>query len=471
MRLHFAVSPRAAALVVLLVSLAFAGSARPARAAEPMGAAAAGCASAFAGTDAVHGLTYNHGVRQPFDLPVAASACTLGLDYAWAYGQAQVRVWNPLTLAPDGRYVALRSRAYDSSQLAFNHLRMDFSPPLVTAAVPHVAQPMPTSLVFDYLLTSSSTTQNARYWSDGPVGMPAAFAYDANASAPLPGAHPVLAFGTCPPSGADADLRVLQSVVRADALPGLYFHDYIQKFRVPQRCELHAVELPLGINVGANVPLGRVAVFDAAGAPEPPAAIPPVTLAQADFLAYHSAMAGWETHYPFASYPILEPDHDYWLWAYTGYGYNISLMYRDGSESAEFQDAIGPGYTRVGPYQAWDPWGGIVMNFRLVGVPLAPSVSVPPAATVRGLHLSVEPNPARSAALVRWVGAAGGGAHFEVLDPRGRRVARHDGAGDAGTWLWRGAGDAGEPLPAGVYFVRAVDREGHAGSTRVVLMR
>jgi hypothetical protein len=94
----------------------------------------------------------------------------------------------------------------------------------------------------------------------------------------------------------------------------------------------------------------------------------------------------------------------------------------------------------------------------------------PPGVTGRGLRLAAGPNPATSAALVRWSGAAGS-ARIEVLDARGRRVATHEGAGDSGSWLWRGVDDGGEPLPAGVYFVRALDREGTAGTTRVVLVR
>lgn len=456
----------------LLIAVVFPSAARAERAPRaPAGAQAVGCAAgALNGTDAVFGITANTGVRQPFDLPVAAATCTLGLDYAWSYAQAQVQVWDPLALAPDGRYVALRSRAYDTSRMSFNHLRMDFSPPLVTAAVAHVAQPVPSFLAFDFQVTSVSTQQNVHYWSNGPVGMPAAFSYTTTGSTPLPGLHPVLALGVCPPEGADADLRVVQAVMTTTTMPGLWYHDYAQKFRVPQRCELRSVEFPLGVNYMGNVPLGHVAVIDAANLPEPPAAIPPSALAEADFLHYHT-LAGWETHSPFATNPVLEPDHDYWLWVYTGFGYNIGLTYRTGGESVDFQNAIGATYTRPGPYQAWAPWSGYAMNFRLIGVPLAPAVSVPPAGSARGLRLTVEPNPATRLARVRWAGANGGGARFEVLDPRGRRVARFDGTGDAGAWAWNGAAEGGGPLPAGVYFVRAVDRDGAVATARVVMLR
>ncbi len=459
------------ALVLVLVAPARAalGGTTPA---EPAAAQAVGCAtSAVAGANSVYSIQSSTGVRQPFDLPVSAAACSLALDYAWSAADAKLVVWDPLTLAPNPNIVALRTGSYNTSVMTVNHLRVDYSPPLVTGSVPHVAEPLPTSVAFDFWLSSAFATQNVHYWPDGPVGMPRAIAYDGQgASLPMVGTHPVLGLGVCPPEGAEAELRNLQSVVTTSAWPSLNYHDYLQKFRVPQRCELWSVEIPTGVNYMANVGQGHIAVFEASGQPDPPAAIPTPALAEANFFYYHF-QPGWESHYAFAAHPVLEPGRDYWLWVYTGFTYNIGLKSKTGGESVDFHDDIGPTYTRQGPYVNWDPWAGFAMNFRLVGRPLAPSVSVPPSAPARGLHLRIEPNPATSLALVRWAGAAGGGASFDVLDARGRRVARHDGAGEAGTWAWRGATDGGVPLPAGIYFVRAVDRDGVVSTARIALVR
>jgi hypothetical protein len=458
----------AAASAALLLFAAFAGGARTGRAA-PARAEVVGCAAGqLGGTDALFSLTQYTGVRQPFDGTVPAAACTLALDYAYSSALGQVQFWNPLTLAPEASLVALRSIGYDTSKMMYNHLRMDFSPPLVVTSVPGVAEPAPVSLAFDFQVTGAYASQGVHYWSSGPAGAPTAYSYTTLGSSPLPGAHPVLGLGVCPPDGPGQDLRVLQSVMAGDMLPGLWYHDYVQKFRVPQRCELHHVELAFGANTYTSVHVGHVAVLDATGQSSPPAVQPPA-LAEADFYLYRQT-SGWDTHYDFAAYPVLQPGHDYWLWVYAGFSYSFFLKHRSGAEPPDFQAAIGELFAREGPYQAWVGQPGYAMDFRLVGLPLANGVSVPPPAPVRGLRLSIEPNPATSAAMVRWSGAAGG-ARFEVLDARGRRVSTFDGAGDAGTWLWRAVPDGGGTLPAGVYFVRATDRSGATGTARLVLVR
>ena len=113
-----------------------------------------------------------------------------------------------------------------------------------------------------------------------------------------------------------------------------------------------------------------------------------------------------------------------------------------------------------------------MLDFKIIGLPLdvtgAPS---PPPVARTGLRLRIAPNPALGSAMIAWSGARGV-LRFEVLDARGRRIARGDAdAGGAGQWLFRGARDDGHPLPAGVYFVRAVDAAGQAAVERVVLVR
>jgi hypothetical protein len=457
----------AAAAVALLVFAAFAGGARTGRAAPAVADWVSCAAGQLDGTDGSYTIAYQTGVRQPFDGMVPVAACSLGLDYAWTYGQLQVLYWDPLTLAPAAGEIALRSISYNTSQLQLNHVRADFSPPLVTRSVEGVAEPGRTSLALDYQVLSSYATQNVHYWRDGHDGLPAASAYGTGVPPALPGTHPVLATGFCA-WPAYADLRVLQSVIAQNALPGFWLHDYVQRFRVPQRCSVSHVELAFGVNPGTSVQVGHVAIVDAAGTADPPPSAMPPAMAEANFFHYVTTPT-WDTHYDFGKSIVLEAHHDYWLWVYTGYSYNLYLKVRSGGESAEFYDSIRGLYTRNGPYLAWDPWAGYAMDFRIIGTPLSPGVSVAPP-PAHGLRVAAGPNPAAGATMVRWSGARDG-ARIEVLDPRGRRVAVHDGAGAEGGWLWRGVADGGGPLPAGIYFVRVTDRGGAAGTARVVLVR
>jgi hypothetical protein len=71
---------------------------------------------------------------------------------------------------------------------------------------------------------------------------------------------------------------------------------------------------------------------------------------------------------------------------------------------------------------------------------------------------SVRPNPSRGPVSFDVVVPVGGSIELELLDARGRRVARQTAASvpaGAVTFAWDGRDDSGVPVGAGVYFVRA----------------
>jgi hypothetical protein len=88
-------------------------------------------------------------------------------------------------------------------------------------------------------------------------------------------------------------------------------------------------------------------------------------------------------------------------------------------------------------------------------------------------RLDVAPNPlARAATVTLTLEHDAASLAIDVFDVRGRRVRRlADGPVGAGPhgWSWNGRDDAGRPLPAGVYFVRAA--AGAPGSPDVRLAR
>ncbi|RPJ45066.1 MAG: T9SS C-terminal target domain-containing protein [Candidatus Latescibacterota bacterium] len=83
------------------------------------------------------------------------------------------------------------------------------------------------------------------------------------------------------------------------------------------------------------------------------------------------------------------------------------------------------------------------------------------------------PNPFASETSVRWAGARGDAVLAGVYDVRGRLVrelAAPAGGPQEGVLAWNGRGASGEPLPAGVYFLR-VRSGGAAESRKVILVR
>jgi len=84
-------------------------------------------------------------------------------------------------------------------------------------------------------------------------------------------------------------------------------------------------------------------------------------------------------------------------------------------------------------------------------------VAIGPRATGGAPRLAVAPNPARSGIEVAFTPAGGGRWRLEILDLGGRRVrllARGAGEGTPAARRWDGRGDAGEVVPAGIYWVR-----------------
>jgi hypothetical protein len=273
----------------------------------------------------------------------------------------------------------------------------------------------------------------------------------------------------CPADPADADLRVVQSVVTTTTENGFGAYEYLQRFRVPVRTNVRRFELPFGSNYYVYpTALGLVAIADAQLYPAPTAS-PIPTLAQANFSNSGLSIHQWATHYDFDQSVTLVPNHDYWLLVRVANTYPMWIHDLTGSEGPDFGAGIGEFYQRDTPAGAWVPQSGRVLAFRLIGTPIVPLAVTP--APGRGLRLGIEPNPARGAAMVRWSGAQGGNVRFEVLDPRGRRVSSVDASGAEGSWMWRGGADDGQPFAPGVYFVRAVDASGASGVTRVVLLR
>ncbi len=416
------------------------------------------------------------GVLQPIDLAAPIAACSLGVICSgWAsfsvrIGMSTIVAWDPLALAPDPTIVTLRSQSYTLSGTVHEQLVAQFLP-VVIAPVSHVADPIPATLAVNYVSTSTQPQlfTTASYWTNGPAGMPSAFDYLTDTSpVPLPGKHPVLAMRFCD-AEEDTALRVLQGVGRSTVSRGTEPYEYLQKFRVPHRGTLHWVELPIGAHPLYDVSIGAVEVLDGTAMPEPMDALP-TALFQADYLVVGLPVPSWTSHAGTPAPIVLEPEHDYWLLFRTSNAYSAWARALTGTEGADFTSRIGPLYSRTTPTGAWQEQPGLALSFRLIGEPDPATLAVRPTVGPAGLRLAAEPNPARGAAMLRWSGARGA-VRLEVMDARGRRAAAHDAAGEQGSWLWRGVGDAGTPAAAGVYFLRATDGEGTVGLARVTLVR
>ena len=162
------------------------------------------------------------GVTQPMMLSANAAACSLTLDPpGYCFGRVEIIQWDPLTLAPDPTTIALRSRAFDPSQLQINHVRADFLPAVVTKLVPHLADPPKASLALNYTANHISNTQTVRYNAKGPASAPTAYSFGpSGVRTPLPGPHPVLSHLICGGSLEIQNLFVTQSVMTTSLLVG-----------------------------------------------------------------------------------------------------------------------------------------------------------------------------------------------------------------------------------------------------------
>ncbi len=85
----------------------------------------------------------------------------------------------------------------------------------------------------------------------------------------------------------------------------------------------------------------------------------------------------------------------------------------------------------------------------------------------------IAPNPTSAGCHIRFALARPAAVRFEVVDPSGRRRATIEaGTRGAGQWTaeWNGRGADGQPLPAGVYFVRMSAEGRRVESARVVVL-
>jgi hypothetical protein len=441
-------------------------------------------------------------VTQPIGAPGNIAACSLTVVPTYSNGQLELVQWDPATLAPDPTTIALRTRGFDMTALAYGRTRADFYPPVVTQSLANVAEPPRPTTAIDWFVGYNGHAM--RFEANGSPDVPIALQLPAGGSAriPLPGAHPVLSHAVCGGDDALQSLRVLQSVMTTTGgISDTSCFEMIQRFRVPTRSRLHWVEVAFGVNGEPRYFDPLIAILDADGLTVPPVSLPP-SLVEAPYTQY-VYRPFWGSHYDFDHLITLEPGHDYWLLARVEHRYFLYSRVLTGGEGPDFTAAIGPFFQRTTLDGSWIAVPDRALCFRLIGEPIVPrplprgrlkesglgeaggtapghapsnaataAASVPRAGLEPGvLSLRVAPNPSKGAALVSWSGAAGG-MRVDLYDAEGRRVAGAASlAGAEGRWLWAGTRDDGRLLPAGVYIVRASDGQGRVVSDRVVLIR
>ena len=413
----------------------------------------------------------NSGLTQPLNFVGNAAACSLTIDYSYYdYGQLNFVQWDPLTLAPDPTTVALRTRAFNASEMQYNHMRADFYPPVVIRRISHLADPPSANTAMDWRVLNYSNAQTIHYEPDGAPATPVALQYsNSGPRTPLPGGHPVLSHAICGGDDRLQGLYVVQSVMTTNALSDTSGYELIQRFRVPVPVRLNWVEVAFGVNPYPQYVDPVIAILDAQGEATPPNPLP-FSLIEASY-AYYVTAPFWGSHYDFDHLIMLQPNHDYWLLARVEHRYLLYSRTLTGAEGPDFTANIGPYFARTSPGADWNPVPGRALSFRLIGEPIGVLGIDPTSRGPSSLRLRVTPNPAQGAALVNWSGADGA-VQIEVLDARGRRVGGGSGAsGSEGRWMWRGMHDDGRLLPAGVYFVRARDGAGHVAVERAVLVR
>jgi hypothetical protein len=86
--------------------------------------------------------------------------------------------------------------------------------------------------------------------------------------------------------------------------------------------------------------------------------------------------------------------------------------------------------------------------------------------------VEVEPNPGPGPVRLRLTGMARGQVKIRIIAADGSEVVKMQPTVDgSGVATWDGSGDNGAAVPAGVYFVRAVDAEGRRVDGRIVVTR
>lgn len=414
------------------------------------------------------------GVTQPLITSENVAACSLNISQPGAdYGLARLDyvLWDPTSLAPDPTTVALRSRVFQNSDLRWNHLLLYFQPPIVTQQISHIAEKASKITALNFEAVSPGFPHGIRYASDGPAEEDEALQYGVpGPRTPLPGSHPVLAYGLCTGDAALQRQYVVQSVVTTNFLADTSNYELIQRFRVPVQVRLQWVELAFGPPAFYYPGFGVIAILDAGGTTEPMQTLPP-SMVQANFNFYGNRVNAWDSHYDFDHLVTLEPGRDYWLLARVRNQYPVFTHTLTGDEGPDFTSSIGAFHARSTPGGPWTLQTGKVLNFRLIGESLDALDAPAPNATVSSLRLRVAPNPSRGAAFVTWSGASGA-VRFQVLDARGRRVGGSTQVmSREGRWMWSGVSDSGRPLSPGVYFVHASDDAGQSTVERIALVR
>lgn len=438
------------------------------------------------GGSLVEALVAGQGVSQPLPAALTVAACSLRAEATgWSWSDLRVKEWDPLTLAPDPTTIALRTAYFDPSRMNYYSTNsvpaVQFVPPVVTRSVSGVAEPpRPTVTVEVHSVQSAFPYSLQAYFdADGNSAMPAGSFVAADGTySPLPGAHPVVAHAVCTGDADLQQLRVAQSVRRTDATLATGTLEIVQRFRVPEAIELRWIELAVASGPGSSpaseaqmpVAVAVVGVVDGATLGAPTTTMPP-TLVEALFSPYFYLEPGprWASHTNFDYTIVLQPGHDYWLYARNASAFYFYARTLTGGENATFTSGVGPLYTRGLPTDEWTPAANRALAFTVVGRPAAGLGGGTPPAGTTGIRMQVSPNPARDLAEVRWSGAVGP-VRLEVLDARGRRIATSHG-GAAGTWQWATRAGRGDTPASGVYFVHARDTAGGHAVERVVIVR
>jgi hypothetical protein len=419
------------------------------------------------------------GVWQPLAVSGNVASCSLTVDpFSYGSNATAIYQWDPNSLTPDPTTVALRTFSTSvTSQVAWGY-RNVADPPIVMQTGPGVADPPHGPLMMDFrnLTTFFGTVNTLHLQPDGPTDLPEALEFTIGGTvSPIAGPHPVLSHAICGGDATTQAMLVAQSVMTADARLDSNTFAFAQKFRVPRTIQLLWVEVALAnTTYHGTLDQGSLYLFDATNQSVPPTGIG-TSLYYDPFLIYMPGIAPlagvWVTFAYGAGSPLLLANNDYWLRIITVGDYTPYSKVLTGSESADFKERIGPLFSESVGSGPWSAVPGRALSFRLIGVPVGTLGVPPPARGVSSPRLTVTPNPARGAALVRWSGAAGT-MWLDVFDARGRRVARAEGAnGGTGEWRWAALDASGRALPAGVYFVRGTDDAGRVASQRLVLIR
>jgi len=492
MRLSARIRCLPAVIVLVLLSLAATGPPRAVGPAPPpqLQPHCDDFASAVTG-DSTVAVPTGTGIEQALPAGMSVAACSLRTKAPYLSAPViVVRNWDPTTLAPDPDAIALRRVFFDPSTVLFtNNMvpRATFVPPVLTRSVPDVAEPPGPQVVMQLLHAVDFGFLQAFvsfFTPDGSADLPAARRFDDQGNRDtLTGPHPVLAHAVCAGDTDLAALRIAQCVTRTDVKPFPAPKEFLQKFRVPQQVELRWVELALGEvfvpyfeqagegHVSGTPGFPVLAVIDGDDLPQP-ARDMPEALVEAPFSVWglFSSALTWVSHLDFDRTVTLEPGHDYWIYVRDAGATTFLNRRIHGNESAAFQAGVGPYFARADSGGDWVQAADQVLAFRIIGRPTAPPAPPPgPAPPPAAFALSATPNPARSAARVKWSGAVGP-VRVQVLDAHGRRVAEGAG-GAAGSWTWAGMDQDGRAVASGIYFIRARDSAGQLSTQRVMIVR